>query len=202
MQRTSIPRIGALGIIARSVCASALIAVFASAGLAQDGAEKYAPDRYGLGVTLGHTFDPVGDIGFLMLTGTALFDYDKVWRHPAPRDLRFKVEANLGGSFTPDRDLIASAGMLALYLIEPISTRGVTPYVEAGIGAIYTQHRVEEQGLHLNFNPQVGVGAEFASAEGPAYFASLRWHHISNGGFDRENRGVNSIVLVIGRYLW
>jgi lipid A 3-O-deacylase len=180
----------------------ALLWVAGAPALAQENSEKYVPDRYGLGLTIGHTVDPVGDIDFLMVTGSALFDYGKVWRHPAPRDLRFKLEASLGGSFRPSCDLMAAAGMLALFYLEPVSTQGFKPYIEGGIGLIFTEHRVEDQGLHFNFNPQIGFGSEFSFEDGATYFASLRWHHISNGGLDHENRGVNSIVLVIGRFFW
>jgi lipid A 3-O-deacylase len=180
----------------------ALLGLADGPSLAQETPEESVPDRYGLGLTVGHTVDPVGDIDFLMLTGSAIFDYEKVWHHPAPRDLRFKVEASLGGSFRPSCDLMASAGMLALFFLEPISTQSFKPYIEGGIGLIYTEHRVIDQGLHFNFNPQIGFGSEFSFDSGATYFASLRWHHISNGGLDHENRGVNSIVLVIGRFFW
>ncbi len=180
----------------------ALLALAAPAALAQQAPPQEVPDRYGVGLTAGHTVNPVSDIGFLMLTGTALFDYEKVWRHPAPDALRFKVEANVGGSVTPDRDFMASAGMLALYFIDPLSSPTLKPYVEAGIGLIYTQHRVDDQGLHFNLNPQIGFGTEFSFADGATYYASLRWHHLSNGGLDHQNSGVDSIVIVIGRYFW
>jgi lipid A 3-O-deacylase len=180
----------------------ALLGFVGGRSQAQEAPAESVPDRYGLGLTIGHTVDPVGDIDFLMLTGSALFDYEKVWRHPAPRDLRFKVEANLGGSFRPDLDLMASAGMLALFFLEPVSTQNFRPYIEGGIGFIYTEHRVKDQGLHLNLNPQIGFGSEFSFDGDTTYFASLRWHHISNGGLDHENRGVNSVVLVVGRFLW
>lgn len=195
--RTSCLRRGALGLVL-----FALLGLAGRPALAQEASEESVPDRYGLGLTIGHTVDPVGDINFLMLTASALFDYEKVWHHPAPRDLRFKVEASLGGSFTPTCNLMASAEMLALFFLEPISSPTFKPYLEGGIGLIYTQHRVKDQGLHVNLNPQIGFGAEFTLDSGATYFTSLRWHHISNGGVDHENRGVNSIVWVIGRFLW
>ena len=188
--------------LARGLCLLLLLCAGAPACPARAEPGGEVPDRYGLGLTAGHTVNPVSDIGFVMLTGTALFDYEKVWRHPAPDPLRFKVEANVGGSVTPERDFIASAGMLALYFIDPLAGRGFKPYVEAGIGLIYTQHRVEDQGLHYNLNPQIGFGTEFSTADGATYYASLRWHHLSNGGLDHQNSGVDSIVIVIGRYFW
>ncbi len=187
--RRSSLRWGALGLVMFT-----LLGLADRPSLAQKAPEESVPDRYGLGLTIGHTVDPVGDINFLMVTASALFDYEKVWHHPAPRDLRFKVETSLGGSFTPTCNLMPSAEMLALFFLEPISGQSFKPYIEGGIGLIYTQHRVKDQGLHFNFNPQIGFGTEFTFDSGATYFTSLRWHPISNGGLDHENRGVNSIV--------
>jgi len=169
---------------------------------AQDASGEYVADRYSIGLTMGKTYDPEDHTGFLLLTGSVLYDYDKVWPHKAPDALRFKVEANVGGSVKPDFDLIASAGVFALYYLEPISAYGFKPYAEGGIGLIYTEHRVEGQGLHINFNPQIGIGTEYACGSDSVYFAAVRLHHISNGGLDDDNRGVNSVVILFGRFIW
>ena len=52
----------------------------------------------------------------------------------------------------------------------------------------------------LNFNPQMGIGTEFSISPAATYSAALRLHHISNAGLKKDNRGVNSIVFVIGRF--
>ena len=158
------------------------------------------PNRYGLGMILGNTYDPNGKIGFAMLSGFALFDYDKIWHHAAPAPLRFKVEASIGSTWTKEKEFMASAGMLALYFLDRLAGNGVRPYVEAGIGGIYTQWKVEGQGSHLNFNPQMGIGAEISTGSGPPFFTAVRLHHISNANLKKDNRGVNSVVFTIGRF--
>lgn len=158
------------------------------------------PDRYGLTVNIGNTYDPSGGIGFIMPTGFALFDYDKIWPHAAPEALRFKVEVGAGSTWTKDKDFMASASMFALYYLDRFAKGSFRPYVEGGIGGIYTEWKVENQGSHINFNPQLGIGAEFSFDSATTYLAALRLHHISNAGLKEDNRGVNSIVFVIGRF--
>ena len=83
-----------------------------------------------------------------------------------------------------------------------ISLSGLASAVanEGGIGVIYTDFQVEGQGLRFNFNPQLGIGAEFPRESKKPYFAALRLHHISNAGLDDENRGINSVVFMVGRF--
>jgi hypothetical protein len=158
------------------------------------------PDRYGVTVNIGNTYDPSADTGFAMLTGFGLFDYDKIWPHAAPEALRFKIEVSAGSTWTKDRDFMAAASMFALYYIDRWAKGNFRPYVEGGIGGIYTQWKVDGQGSHLNFNPQLGIGTEFSSGDGATYLVAVRLHHFSNAGLKEDNRGVNSIVFVIGRF--
>ena len=158
------------------------------------------PNRYGLSLNIGNTYDPSGDTGFVMLTGFALFDYDKIWPHAAPEALRFKVEVSAGSTWTKDKDFMASASIFALYYLNRFTTGSLLPYVEGGIGGIYTEWKVDGQGSHFNFNPQLGIGTEFSVGPAATYLAALRLHHISNAGLDKDNRGANSIVFVIGRF--
>ena len=157
-------------------------------------------NRYGLSANVGNTYDPSTKTGFVMLSGFALYDYDKIWPHAAPEPLRFKVEVSAGSTWTKDKDFMASASIFALYYLDRFALRSFRPYVEAGIGGIYTQWKVDGQGSHINFNPQAGVGTEFSAGSGATYLAALRLHHFSNAELKEDNRGVNSIVFVIGRF--
>jgi len=157
-------------------------------------------DRYGLTLNIGNTHDPSGDTGFIMLSGIAQFDHDKIWPHAAPEALRFKVEVSAGSTWTRDKDFMASASIFALYYLDRIAKGSFRPYVEGGIGGIYTEWKVDGQGSHLNFNPQLGIGTEFSVGTDATYLAALRLHHISNAGLKEDNRGANSIVFVIGRF--
>jgi hypothetical protein len=155
------------------------------------------PNRYGMALIGGNTYSPTNDISLFMVSGFALFDYEKVWHHQAPAPLRFKTEFAFGGASGSERGFVGSAGITALYYVDPLSGRSFRPYVEGGIGLIYTDFRVQGQGLHLNFNPQAGIGVELTSG----VFAAARLHHISNGGLSHNNQGVNSVVLMIGRFV-
>jgi hypothetical protein len=173
---------------------------FPQATLAGEDTPDKIPNRYGLSLNIGNTYDPSGDTGFVMLTGLGLFDYDKIWPHAAPEALRFKVEVSAGSTWTSNKDFMASASIFALYYIDRFAKGSIQPYVEGGIGGIYTEWKVDGQGSHLNFNPQLGIGTEFLVGPAATYLAALRLHHISNAGLKEDNRGANSIVFVIGRF--
>jgi lipid A 3-O-deacylase len=163
-------------------------------------ADDHVPTRYGMGGNFGLVYDPGGDHDFVQLNGFALFDYDAVWPHRAPEALRFKVEANAGVTVEPRVRAIVSANMLALYYFDGLRTATFRPYGEAGIGLIYTDFQVDGQGLRVNFNPQLGIGAEIERGGGPPWFAALQLHHISNAGLHKDNRGINSLVFQVGFY--
>ncbi len=181
-----------------------LIAVLmlASPVCADEGERDRVETRYGAALAYGNTYDPSGDIGFLLLCGVALFDYDRIWPHRAPQALRFKVEGAAGSTVKSEfrGRFVAALSVFALYYLDGLSGKGLRPYMEGGIGVIYTDFEVEGQGLRFNFNPQFGIGAEFPSGSKNPYFAALRLHHISNAGLDDENRGINSVVFMVGRF--
>jgi len=158
------------------------------------------PNRYGFSTAIGFNYDPSENIVFGLLSGFALFDYDKIWPHAAPEALRFKVEISAGATLKNEKGAILSAGVFALYYLDGLAKDDLRPYVEGGIGGIFTQWQVDGQGSKINFNPQLGIGTEFFLGSGPPFLAALRLHHISNAGFSDDNRGVNSILLVLGRF--
>lgn len=159
----------------------------------------HAP-RLGLGLGYGLGYDPADARDFALVTGFMLFDYEDVWPHVAPDPLRFKIEASLGSTMEGSATGMASVGGLALYYLDGLSGSLFRPYVEAGVGVIYTAHKVDGQGSRLNFNPQIGIGVEFPGLDQLPLWASLRLHHLSNAGLHKDNRGVNSLVLMIGAY--
>ena len=186
-----------------SVVLMIVICLFPGTGRGNDDVptgEGRAPDRFGMSIELANNYDPGHDIGFTLLTGFRLFDYGKVWRQDRPKELCFKVEGALGSTFRPEARAVGFLGMLALYYLDRIATPQVRPYFEAGIGVIYTDFRVEGQGLRFNFNPQLGIGAELLQKDGPGNFAALRLHHLSNGNLYHDNRGVSSLVLQVGSF--
>ena len=69
--------------------------VFSQAISAEEGASEEVPDRYGAAATIGYNYDPSENIVFGLISGFALYDYDKIWPHAAPEALRFKVNSVL-----------------------------------------------------------------------------------------------------------
>ncbi len=118
------------------------------------------PNRYGMALVVGNSYSPRNDISLFMVSGFALLDYGKVWHTRAPAPLRFKIEYAFGSAAGSEHGGVGSAGITALYYLDGLSGRSFRPYIEGGIGLIYTQFTVEGQGLHLNFNPQAGIGVE------------------------------------------
>jgi len=158
---------------------------------------QYLPTRYGVALLTGGAYDP-DNIGMVIVQGEILTDYKRFLSHRTPDKLRLKIEANLGLTTDGRHRSLFSVGMLALNYFENWQVGTCTPYVEAGIGAIYTDFQVKNQGSRINFNPQLGVGVEFPLQAGGAMTLGLRLHHISNGNLLKDNRGVNSALLMIG----
>ncbi len=165
-------------------------------------AQEYAPTLDGVSLNWGYTYDPSDDTCFSQVSIFRLYDYDRIWKHKAPERLRFKVEGSLGCAWWDHSDcrIIASVNIFAmLYLTDPLTNK-IRPYVEAGIGGIYTDYRVSGQDYRINFNPQAGIGLEINTDSNRIWFSALRLHHLSNAGIGEINRGQNSVVLFIGQY--
>ena len=167
-----------------------------------DSSTQFVPTKSGISLNSGYTYDPSDNIFFLQVSLFRLYDYDRIWKHKAPDNLRFKVEGSLGSALLDGNDarFIANTGVLALLYLNRLETDLIKPYLEAGIGIIYTDYRVKGQDYRLNFNPQAGIGIEFKRKGKQNRFVSLRMHHISNGGMGSINRGQNSIVFAFGQY--
>ena len=176
-----------------------LLCLFAASAVAAPAAagDELEPTRYGVAVLSGMAYDP-DTFGIGLVQGYALFDYDRVFWHEAPDDLRFRVEANLGLAGREGQRAIASINMLAFKYLDRFAMEGRRPYLEAGIGVIYTDFQVDGQGSRINFNPQAGAGMEWTCSDGHALQAGVRVHHISNGGLHEDNRGINSLLLTVG----
>jgi len=162
----------------------------------------YVPPMTGMSLNLGYTYDPSVDIWFSQATFIKLYDYDQIWPHKAPEALRFKIEGSLGTSRLDNGDVRLNAGvaMLALYYLSSLGTDSLKPYVEAGVGIIYTDYRVSGQDYRFNFNPQAGLGMEIKRENANPWFLGVKLHHLSNGGIGSVNRGQNSVVFLVGQY--
>ncbi|MBW2187758.1 MAG: acyloxyacyl hydrolase [Deltaproteobacteria bacterium] len=173
-------------VVVIALCALTNTKAYAQVDGVSDNQPPLIQTRYALAINGGNSYSPTNEIQFIQGAAIALFDYDKVWPHSAPEPLRFKVEGAVGMASTPHGRALMSVNMLALYFIEPLATSTLRPYIEAG--------------SRFNFNPQLGIGSEITSNGGPPWFIACRLHHISNGGLDDDNRGINSALIQIGRF--
>ena len=179
-----------------------LVILYCPVILSAESNDGYVPTESGISLNSGYTYDPSDGGCFFQVSLFRLYDYDRVWKHKAPDNLRFKVEGSVGGAFLDDNDVkfIANTGVLALIYLDRFETDRIKPYLEAGIGVIYTDYHVKGQDYQFNFNPQAGIGIEFKRKGNQNRFMSLRMHHVSNGGIGSSNRGLNSVVFAFGQY--
>ncbi len=157
-----------------------------------------APHETALGLYFGSAYD-WSDLHFSLASWQALYDYETIWGHRAPEGLGIRLEADLGmatGTEFSGERLMASGNFLAVYEFGDLQRSQFVPYVEGGVGLIYTDFQRESQAYRVNFNPILGFGIRNQTT-----FLSLRLHHLSNGGLNDDNRGINSIVLGFGVYL-
>ena len=75
------------------------------------------------------------------------------------------------------------------------------PYFETGAGMLFTTDDVPEQTFPFNFTPQAGFGVHILTGQKQAFTVAFKYMHISNGGLDRPNPGINSIQALVG-YHW
>lgn len=154
-------------------------------------------------MNIGATYDPSeDDISFLQFSLFKLYDYDAVWKHSAPDNLRFKIEGSMGCAYIHENDarIVANIGIMALLYLDKFESKSYRPFLEAGIGGIFTDFQVAGQDYRFNFNPQAGIGIEFKRTHAPNRFLTLRAHHVSNGGIGSSNRGLNSIAILFGQF--
>ena len=156
------------------------------------------PTHTTISAKLGNFLTPHNDTYYTLVTVSSLRPYTLFRSRPAHEKIRMNYELGIGFAGGHQNGAIVSANMLAQRYLTDRSSGGFRPFVEAGIGLIYTEFRIPGQGWYLNFNPQVGIGFERFTKKNKRHFASLRFSHISNGGLDEQNKGINSIVLSFG----
>lgn len=81
------------------------------------------------------------------------------------------------------------------------TSKKVFPYLVGGAGTLMSVSDVPEGTSHFNFTPQGGIGLHLSTTEKRAIAFELRFVHISNGGFQSPNPGINSLQIHVG-YSW
>jgi len=80
------------------------------------------------------------------------------------------------------------------------SLGSLKPYIEGGGGPLWTNFdgRIPEQGSDFNFLVWGGAGANYELTARWALNAGVRFSHISNGGINEPNRGLNYLLPFLG----
>jgi hypothetical protein len=158
------------------------------------------PERASGALSLTSSYDPNFNISCLLASASAWYDHGILWDQRRSGSKVFKLEGVVGSMVRPELRGVASVNMMSLYYPAFAESGRFRPYLEAGIGAIFTDHRVERQAYRFNFNPQLGIGTEAKLESGSTLFVAMRLHHISNGSLSHDNQGVNSLLFQIGRF--
>lgn len=72
------------------------------------------------------------------------------------------------------------------------------PYVQAGFGMIGTNLSMRSFGSNFNFTSNIGAGIQYFWDPCNAVNFEWRLKHISNGGIDEDNDGLNMSILMLG----
>jgi opacity protein-like surface antigen len=72
------------------------------------------------------------------------------------------------------------------------------PYIEGGLGLLYTDLRGYSLGGHFSFMENIGLGASYFLSENLAFNTMWRYRHISNADLYDDNAGLDSSVILAG----
>ncbi|NTU60649.1 MAG: acyloxyacyl hydrolase [Deltaproteobacteria bacterium] len=169
----------------------------APAAGAADAVERL-PDRWGLAFSNARSVNPPLGVEFTTISYIRDLDHGYVWHNDGPPALRFRAELTAGVANTPEFRTLVAANIIAVRYLDFLAGAMVRPYLEGGIGLIYTDFRVNGQGLRFNFDPQCGFGFEMKASPDTSVFVESRWHHISNAHLNHDNRGINSVIFTTG----
>ena len=87
--------------------------------------------------------------------------YQDFWLHDAPENLMLRFELAGGVRLKEETRGVISCGMFAQWYLRGWANDTFQPYVDAGIGIIYTDFQNDDQGLRVNFNPRLSFGTDF-----------------------------------------
>jgi hypothetical protein len=76
------------------------------------------------------------------------------------------------------------------------------PFVQLGVGVLFTTDEVPVGTSQVNFTPQAGFGIYWTRAIQPSVVFGVRYHHISNAGRVRPNPGHNALYFYSGVSWW
>lgn len=74
----------------------------------------------------------------------------------------------------------------------------LAPYIEGGLGMLYTDLRGYSLGGHFSFTETLGVGVAYFLDANMTLNLGWRFRHVSNAGIYENNAGLNSYMFLAG----
>jgi len=108
----------------------------------------------------------------------------------------FMIEPLMNIVINPDTNAEAGCSFFLKYS-QKVTSR-IAPYIEAGVGMIYTTQHTHEQGTQYNFLTEAGAGLQFFLNDQWALTGGYRFRHYSNAGIDEENQGIDHHFGLLG----
>ncbi len=142
----------------------------------------------------------------------ALVEIIPFWRASYPRQTHSvfieaapnQVTQTTFGPFS--RQGVSITPLLVRVLFGHAGDRRVEPWVQAGGGLLWTNHKfpilVSSPTSVINFTPQVGVGLNLYTRPRESLQLGLKVIHISNAGLGDNNAGVNVSLHFTAGYSW
>jgi lipid A 3-O-deacylase len=125
------------------------------------------------------------------------WDWDLKWFQTGSWYLGGYWDASVGDWHTDDRDGgshdVGDFSITPVLRFQSAATSGFVPYVEVGVGAhVLTSKNIADD-RHFSTNFQFGnhFGAGIRFGDKAQYDLSYRLQHLSNGGIDTPNPGIN-----------
>ncbi|MGD8389800.1 MAG: acyloxyacyl hydrolase [Desulfobacteraceae bacterium] len=185
-----------------------------AADTAPDASSLYTRDRISLQVV-------TGPISSTSLIGPDIPDFNYWhtglrlgWMFTSPKgdgrglDGNFEALLEFSNAFVYEGfgDYIGGLSGIIRYNFTSAGSRFI-PYVQAGLGFVYTDAYQDETqdaiGQAFNFFPQAGAGFRYLLTPNWSLDAEMAFQHISNGGMDERNDGVNALGMFVGvTYFW
>lgn len=102
---------------------------------------------------------------------------------------------------TGDEGSLTDVGITPVWTLynERFARNLIKPYLEFGIGLHYLSEKevgVKTFSTNFQFGDHIGVGVKFGPRE--AYKVTYQFQHLSNGGLDAPNPGINFHLLSFG----
>jgi hypothetical protein len=72
------------------------------------------------------------------------------------------------------------------------------PYIEGGVGVMYTDLRGYNLGGHFSFTENAGIGASYFFTDKLAMNVSAKYRHVSNANLYEDNAGLDSALFMVG----